>query len=495
MPGPTVTLINTNGMKPPVAPAALDYLAGALQSAGYTADLIDLNYAGDPEDALRAHFSSHSPRLVGLTFRNSDDCFWPSATSFVPRLVALVATVRQVTDAPLVLGGAGFSVFPHALLAATGCDYGIKGDGEAALVQLMQALDGRADWRDIPGLVWRDRDSSEALYRHNAPQLTPDLTLSTARDVVDNPRYFREGGQGGIETKRGCPRDCTYCADPVIKGARVRKRDPREVADEIELLLRQDIDVLHLCDGEFNVPGDHALQVCQEMIRRGLGQRVSWYAYLSVVSFDRELAQAMRQAGCIGINFGADSACDQMLGTYARGYRQDDVGQAIRLCREHGIRVMIDLLLGGPGETETTLRETIDFLKVENPDCVGAALGVRVYPGTRFAAQLRQDGPLAENPSLRRRAGTTGQAVLAEADGLAGGLLSPVFYISESLGERPAQLVRDLIDGDERFFEPVDDQVLANYNYNDNRPLIEAIANGARGAYWDILGRIRSGSG
>ena len=80
-------------------------------------------------------------------------------------------------------------------------------------------------------------------------------------------------------------------------------------------------------------------------------------------------------------------------------------------------------------------------------------------------------------------------------------LHKPTFYISKALGEHPAQLVRDLIDGDDRFFEPTVETDLkatdkggtVNYNYNENIPLIKAIKKGARGAYWDILRQSRKG--
>jgi hypothetical protein len=118
---------------------------------------------------------------------------------------------------------------------------------------------------------------------------------------------------------------------------------------------------------------------------------------------------------------------------------------------------------------------------------------VRVYPGTRFAAELVSQGGLETNPNVRRKAGAA--SLPPEAERLSAGLLHPAFYISEALGERPAQLVRDIIAGDQRFFEPMDEQGLANYNYNENQPLVEAIARGARGAYWDILRGMRSPGG
>jgi len=94
------------------------------------------------------------------------------------------------------------------------------------------------------------------------------------RSWVDNKRYFKEGGQAGFETKRGCNGSCIYCADPVAKGRNIRLRPPSAVADEVEHLVAQGIDHLHTCDSEFNLPPEHAIAVCEEFERRRLGDKV-----------------------------------------------------------------------------------------------------------------------------------------------------------------------------------------------------------------------------
>ena len=154
---------------------------------------------------------------------------------------------------------------------------------------------------------------------------------------------------GNVETKRGCPGRCIYCADPVAKGRCVRCRPPAEVADEIEALLAQGVGVLHFCDGEFNLPPQHALAICEEIIARGLGDRLQWYCYATVDPFPADLAWAMRRAGCVGVNFGADSGCDRMLAILNRGYERKAIRRAVDYCRRVGITVMADLLIGGPG--------------------------------------------------------------------------------------------------------------------------------------------------
>jgi len=336
------------------------------------------------------------------------------------------------------------------------------------------------DHRSIPGLLWHDGRT----IRANAPEWTRSLGLPRLRNAVDNPRYFRLGGQAGLETKRGCNRNCIYCVEHVAKGRMLRLRDPADVAHEAENLLTQHIDVVHLCDSEFNIPRSHALAVCDEFIRRKLSNRLRWYAYLATTPFDDELARRMKSAGCAGINFTGDSASPAMLRAYRQPHTPQDLARTVSACKKHGIEVMIDLMFGGPGETPETVAETIAFVKQLDPDCAGTALGIRIYPHTEIARIARAEGPLQANPNIRRR-----------YDGPLD-LFQPTFYISSALGHSPAALIRRLVDDDPRFFQPMPDlndpaQPASDHNYNDNSQLTDAIAKGARGAYWHILKKLK----
>lgn len=486
-----LTLINTNRMAPVIAPIGLEYVAEAAVRTGIEVSVLDLGLCEEPQAALREHLVERSPTLIGLSFRNVDDCFWPSAQWFVPGLTELVQRIRTLSDAPIAVGGVGFSVFARRIVEHTGVEFGIHGDGEAATISLYRQLQNGRDFAEVPGLIWR-RDGR---IRSNGPAWPADLTLPIRRNMIDNATYFARGGQCGFETKRGCNRQCLYCADPLSKGTVCRSRKPMEIADEIESLADRGIDVLHTCDAEFNIPRSHALAVCEELIRRSLGEKVRWYAYLAVTPFDAEMATAMRKAGCVGINFTGDSASEKMLSMYRQPHRSGDLANAVRLCRQNGIKVMIDLLLGGPGETPETVAETIDFIKAVDPDCAGASLGIRIYPGTGMVDVLKSQGSLEINPGLRRK--YTGPV----------DFFQPTFYIAPALGPEPARLVKDLMGGDERFFEPMaegsptredalgspeqPDAEATDHNYNDNTELVDAIAAGARGAYWDILHRLR----
>ena len=487
-------LINANRMQPPIAPIGLDYLAAYLRVRGERVEVLDLTWAaegclgevaggegeaGQIASALAAAWPGNEPELVGISFRNVDDCFWPSAAWFVPQLVDLVRQIRLRTAAPIVLGGVGYSIFPGELLRVSGADYGIVGDGEQALASLWQHVRGKGTRERVPGLVWRAGDA----LRRNPPAWPRQLETPPQREAFDNGAYFSRGGQIGVETKRGCPRLCSYCVDPLIKGRGARLRDPRTVAAEFSTLAAQGVDTIHLCDAEFNLPIRHAREVCDALIAGGWGQRMRWYAYLAVVPFDEDLARRMARAGCVGINFTSDSADPGMLAAYGHPHGREDLRAAVRLCHRYGLRVMYDLLLGGPGETRASVSDSIAFFRGVGADAVGAALGMRLYPGTALTNCILGVFPPPEG--IRRHYG-------GPID-----LVRPTFYIAPELGEQPAAWVRELIAADSRFFGPEDGLREAgsgsDHNYHASPALIEAIAQGARGAYWHILAALQQG--
>ena len=113
-----ITLVNANEMRPLVAPIALDYIGAALQSEGFEVELLDLALADDPAQAVRAYFADHVPLLIGYTQRNTDDCFFGGRYSCLPHGREIIALLRQHSEAPIVVGGCGFSIGAGAALEA-----------------------------------------------------------------------------------------------------------------------------------------------------------------------------------------------------------------------------------------------------------------------------------------------------------------------------------------------------------------------------------------
>ena len=468
-----VLLINPNEMKPPVTPIGLDYIASALELTGFEVDLIDLCFVSTWEQTLEAYLDDNNPLAIGITIRNTDDCLYLSRDFILPRIKAITDHIKERTCSPIILGGVGFSVMPEPILSYLEVPLGLWGDGEWALPALLMKMRQGENFYSVPGLIYKTNEEC----RSNPPEFHDLHERPLARrDFVDNARYFREGGMGSVETKRGCAQTCIYCADPLAKGQRYRLRPPPTVADEMEILLGFGVDHLHVCDSEFNLPSEHGVRVCEEIVRRGLGERLAWYAYLSPVPFTEELARLMSQAGCQGICFGADHADDRMLHNLGRTFTAADLRRTATLCHQYEIPFMYDLLLGGPGETKESLTRAISFMQDIVPSRVGISAGVRIYPGTRLGELALEEGVHHGNPSLHG---------VVQPD-----MLAPIFYVSPHLRDELISTINALVAGDERFFFGGGEATEANYNYNDNSILMEAIRRGYRGAFWNILRRL-----
>ncbi len=475
MPEKTVVLVNPNLMRPPIGPIGLDYVADGLMQAGYEPVMCDLTFAEDWRQTLNDALADTSPLAVGVSVRNLDDCYFASQDFILDSTMDIIRHIQGQTEAPVVLGGIGFSVAPGQTLAYTGADYGIIGDGASTFPLLLEAMAGKRDLLDVPGAVFR----ADGQMVVGAPaQQDTSAPLPRTRRHIDNVRYYREGGQAGIETKRGCDRACIYCPEPTALGRRIRLRAPQDVVREFEALLEQGVDVVHLCDSEFNLPAEHAHAVCAELVRSGVAEHVKWYAYASPAPFDEELAQAMAAAGCVGIDFGVDHTEEAMLRRLGRMYSSEDVERTACACRATGLVFMFDMLFGGPGETKESISRAIDAMRALDADRVGLSCGVRIFPHTPLARLVRSQGPLKGNPHLHGNIEDNEQ------------LLRPIFYVDAGIGEDIFDCVSALVKGDRRFLHANPNELDGNYNYNDNSVLSQAIQAGARGAYWDILRRL-----
>jgi len=468
-----VTLVNSNQVKPAVAPIAFDYLWEPLLKAGFTVDLLDLCFSSGFTEDIAGYCAQHQPAFWGLTMRNTDDVYFSSQHSFLDKVRDMIAALRHHSKAPIIMGGVGFSIMPEKIMAYCGADFGIICEGEVSFPLLLTKLAAGQPYEDVPGLVYR----TEAGIRRNQVSFA-DLAEVGAhrRQFVDNKLYFAKGGLAAVETKRGCTRPCIYCVEPLVKGRKVRLRDPRHIVDEIESLVAQGIYAIHINDSEFNLDVNHAIAFCQELVRRGVNRQVQWYAYGMPSPFPEPLARNMKEAGCVGMNFGTDSASETMLRILMRTFKPKHIKESVQPCKHYGLRHIIEILFGAPGETAETIRETIEFLKAIDPERVSVTAGLRVFPGTRLEKMVRAEGITRDNPAL--------SGAIEDNDDL----LKPLFYLSTQIAPKPLEYIARLIGDDLRFFGVNTDR----FNYNANDLLTDAIERGERGAYWMILSTLIS---
>ncbi|AKU97374.1 Tryptophanase [Labilithrix luteola] len=465
---PRVVLVNTNQIRPSVAPIAFDYLHEPLVEAGFEVDLLDLCFAEDWEAEIDRYCRLRRVDFWGVTLRNTDDVYFSSQHSFVPVARKMIDALRRGSPVPVTMGGVGFSIMPQKILEACGADFGIVCEGEVAFPALLTRLLNGQAVDDLPNLVYR---TDKGIVRNDVQFADLGKLSSHGRRLINNERYFLHGGQAAVETKRGCNRRCIYCVEPLTKGRKLRLHTPEQVADQVQSLVERGIYTFHVNDSEFNLSIQHPIAVCNELIRRGLHKQIEWYAYGMPAPFPDELAARMREAGCVGMNFGTDSASEKMLRILRRTFTKDDIRTAVETSRRHGFKYIIELLFGAPGETGETVKETLDYMEEIDAHRVSVTAGLRIFPGTELERMVRAEGLSRDNPNLYG-------PIEGNED-----LIQPLFYLPTTIAEKPLEYIDSLTKGKERFFGVNSD----GFNYNANDLLVEAIDSGARGAYWAIL--------
>jgi radical SAM superfamily enzyme YgiQ (UPF0313 family) len=399
-----VLLVSANRERSPypVFPIGLAYLAGPLAAAGHTLAALDLCFADDPLAAVADSLTGFAPQVVVLSLRNIDNVTYPGARSYLAGVREVVSLCRE--RARVIIGGSGYSLMPVELLAHLGGDYGVVGEGEELMPRLLALLADNRDPAGLPGVVC----PGSATFLPPRPVQaigTPD------RQLFEVERYHREGGMANLQTKRGCPFACIYCTYPLLEGTAVRLRPVAGIMAEIRSLVASGVSYLYFVDDIFNYPPDFAEALCRAMAAERLP--INWSAFINPDFLPPRLLEAMLAAGCDALEFGTDSGSPAMLGSLGKSFTVESVREASRLCREAGVDFAHYILFGGPGENETTVRETFALMDELAPTAVIAMTGIRIFPGTAIHRRALADGLITPVDSL----------------------LEPVFYLPEASRE------------------------------------------------------------
>jgi radical SAM superfamily enzyme YgiQ (UPF0313 family) len=399
--------VNRERMPYPVFPLGLAYIASVLKEEGHQLRILDLCFCDDVEEEMSSQVSLWRPDLIGLSLRNLDNLTYPTSVSYLSEVEEVVVLCRKYSGAQLVIGGSGFSLAPTELLSALEVDFGVVGEGENPILSLVRCLEGRIPVEGIPGVI----AAEDLPKRVPAIDRVPAIGFPS-RDLLDNGRYLRHGGMGNIQTKRGCPFSCIYCTYPLLEGSLVRMRPPGDIIQELRALKEDHgVDYVYFVDDIFNFPRDHALGLCRFMADQGIG--IEWTAFVNPGYVDEELISTMKEAGCVGIEFGTDSGSPEMLKQLGKSFSIEDISRASEICRKIGIPFAHYLLLGGPREDEKTLEETASFMDKLEPTAVIVMVGIRIYAGTELESISLSEGIIGPNTNL----------------------MYPHFYISPRLGD------------------------------------------------------------
>lgn len=381
-----ILLISSNRERHPwpVPPIGACYVASSLEAAGFEVDLLDLIFSRNPGRDITDRIDSFGPDLIGVSIRNIDNVDWRSPHFYLREVKDdVIDPVRQATSAPLVIGGSAVSIMPAQILEYMGADYAILGEGEHSFPLLAASIESGNGLERTGGILKRGAGGIPPIPVERIPDLDR-LPPPQVYKWVDWEKYRYRYSPYPIQTKRGCALRCSYCVYNDIEGFDYRLRSPESIVDEIEDIIDNcSPTIIEFTDSTFNIPLDHATAVCREIIRRGVKCSFNTMG-INPGGVTEELAALMKQAGFMEVSCTPESGSERMLRSLSKGFTVADVRRAARLLRSAGIPVVWYFLFGGPGENESTIRETFDFIEehISIKDLVFITSGIRVLPGS-----------------------------------------------------------------------------------------------------------------
>ena len=375
-------------------PIGLAYLAASVDEERHTLKVLDLMFADDAVAEVADAVSEFEPDLIGMSIRNLDNQSSLNSVWNLPAVRDIIERIRQLSDATTLIGGPAFSIMPAECLDYVGADLGIAGDAAEAFATLVERLETGADYRDIPGIVFRD-DANDGDIVVSEGRFTSSFHRAPRLDLLDMRAYNGSGFGVGVITKLAQAYYPTPGAD--FNGGDWRIREPGEVVDEIRALDDKfGINKMFFIDSGFNIPAEHAKATCRAIIDAGL--RVRWNSYVRPSDdADAELMGLMKESGCSLALMaeggrGGEGLDDRLAG----------LERMSGLCREVDLPFTMNMTFGEPGDTESSVEQKLDFLKRVDAAFAVLRVGTRVLPNTAVAQTALSEGLIESESDLMR---------------------------------------------------------------------------------------------
>lgn len=369
----------------PLPPLGIAYCAAVLRQNGYT-ELRIIDGAAEflSNDSIVDKALAFGPDIIGITVMSN----------VASAAKSLTTTLKQKLPSALVCwGGAHATALPELCFKNCPVDVVFRHEAEYSFLEFVRRVDAHKDFSDIKGICYRQNGSVHCNEKV-ARIVNLDSLPMPARDMLPMDRYSTVSWFSGkvkksttIISSRGCPYECTYCANRVCWGDRKYiHRDPVRVVDEMESLVKDyGVQGFQFSDECLTANRKNATTFCEELLKRKLN--VKWVCSSSVKNVDVELLRLMKRAGCEFINYGIESGSPEIRKIIKKNISNEEIFSAVAAAKKSGLRVGCCFLIGCPGETLATARQTIAMARKLSPDDVAFNIVVP-FPGTEIYESL-----------------------------------------------------------------------------------------------------------
>ncbi len=360
-------------------PIGLAYVSSSLKAAGYNVLVYNLNYKdGDIVNLL-------SPILVD---NKIDVLATGGLTAQYWQIKEIIDAAKKIQkDIITCVGGGLITSDPEAgMEALETADYGVVGEGEITICDLAAALEGKKKCEDVAGLVFKGK-SGKWTKTAQRPEIIdldalpyPDyeaMEFAAVLDKLPTDIYaLGKGRFGFVSFGRSCPFNCTFCFHP--SGTKYRKRSMTSVFEEIDYLIEKfNIRNIAITDELFVAKIEDVKEFCQQIKAREIGFVIS----LRVDMVKRDMLELLKNAGCLSVGFGLESADNRILKSMQKHITVEQIDNALSLCHDIGLNTMGNFIFGDQEETVETYKNTIKWWK-EHPQYLIALHLIVLYPGS-----------------------------------------------------------------------------------------------------------------
>lgn len=358
-------------------PLGIAYMAGVLQENNIDVEILDASAEDMDFKDVEKELLKRKPDLVALT----------ALTPTIGRALETAQVVKEtLPDSIVVMGGYHPTFNFIETLEDENVDIVIRGEGEYIMLNLVQALENQSSLRDVKGIVFEDKNSKEIVVNPEAPLIQDlDELPFPALNLLPMEKYRlldMDTHMTTMITTRGCPMQCSFCSSAAMHGKKIRERSVENIVDEIDYLkTNYDIDTIAFMDDTFTLKKRKVMAICDEILKRNI--EIMWGCTSRVDTLDEKLLKKMKEAGCITIFIGVESADQQQLDNMCKNTTIAKIENAFKIARKLKIRTIASVALGMPGDTKEIMNKTVKFVHKLKPNYAIYSLATP-YPGTRF---------------------------------------------------------------------------------------------------------------
>lgn len=360
----------------------LGALAGAVLLDNHDVKVADLMIEASPIDAYRHILSSWQPDFVGITF----------TTPLVSEARTLAEIAREeCSEAVVIAGGIHATTLPEEVLRTSDFDIVVIGEGENTLREICKGN----SLESIKGIAYLEKD--KCLLTEKRPLIMDLDDLPLPAWQLYNLQYYksphiasRKNPVGYMETNRGCNHFCTYCSQGIF-GHNVRWKSPERIVDEMFRMLDLGFNDIHIKDDNFTANMERAKAVCRLLVKRNFPAPWALPTGVNVHDVDSEFFHLAKEAGCYMVSFGIESSSLKILKNVNKNQPPELIRRAVNMAHEAGLETVGFFMIGLPGDTEETIRETMRFA-CELPLTYAKASMTLPFPSSSLFKQIDRDG-------------------------------------------------------------------------------------------------------